>query len=322
MIQLAFLLSLLVILHTSSFKTYSLHPVGYGKVSRLLQTVAEKVIEPRRRLPKLLLNRNKNGTVENERHKIRKHEIIEPWRNPFYSQAELDVAWRNNDQLLSIGGPGVTIKHINSLHEQLGYHNYVKVKVISDKMNVTAIAERFLNDTRITQIGVLLERRPRGLLFGRQELLPDKVIPVNPFPDRQITKVDKRAPGYRKKMLASRRKKMRKPGQSSLSTDRKKTTTRSTTQDRPFRGKLDKDKRPMKTRSSSSGGRKFPSTAAAGSSSSSRSTTANWGPRKTSFTGGMKAKAGGGRFDKMKANKKPYLGANRNTRVAYKRTLS
>ena len=91
-----------------------------------------------------------------------------------YTVEEARIHWRDHEHLLTIGSSGVKDSHKNSTHDLTNGHNYVKIKIATDKLNATAIAFDVVADERLVDKVHIVEIRPKGFLVARNNPLPVK----------------------------------------------------------------------------------------------------------------------------------------------------
>ena len=90
------------------------------------------------------------------------------WKSSEYDVVDLERWWKESDPLLTIGSSGVTPTHLNSLSNLLEQHEFVKVKLASDKINASKIAQTVVNCDELAAKIILLEIRSKGILLGRR----------------------------------------------------------------------------------------------------------------------------------------------------------
>jgi RNA-binding protein YhbY len=96
---------------------------------------------------------------------------FERWSNPNYSKEDLNKWFTSlGKSYMTIGMKGISESHINSLSELLQSHDRVRVRIASDKQNITEISNKFASHPRILSNSVLLEVRRREFMIGK----PDK----------------------------------------------------------------------------------------------------------------------------------------------------
>ena len=94
-------------------------------------------------------------------------ESFERWCNPEFSTDQINEWFDSiNKSLLTVGKSGVQDSHINSLNELLNSHERVRVKIASDKMNITETANRFMSSPLLSK-SVLLDVRKTEFMVGR-----------------------------------------------------------------------------------------------------------------------------------------------------------
>lgn len=92
---------------------------------------------------------------------------FERWCNPEFSTDQINQWFDSiNKSLLTVGKSGVQDSHINSLNELLNSHERVRVKIASDKMNITETANRFMSSPLLSK-SVLLDIRKTEFMVGR-----------------------------------------------------------------------------------------------------------------------------------------------------------
>lgn len=94
---------------------------------------------------------------------------IERWTNPAYEDSEINEWWKKRDPLLTIGSGGVNPSHINSLEQLVDQHNYVRVKLATDKINPHDIARKFVESEKLNGKIELLEVRKKGFMVGKKQ---------------------------------------------------------------------------------------------------------------------------------------------------------
>ena len=87
------------------------------------------------------------------------------WFNPEYPNDQIDK-WFNmiDKSLLTIGRSGVQESHVKSLEELLKSHERVRVKIASDKMNITEIANRFVASPQLSNSQLLTIRQTEFMI--------------------------------------------------------------------------------------------------------------------------------------------------------------
>jgi RNA-binding protein YhbY len=78
----------------------------------------------------------------------------------------VDQWWQTTDHLLTIGSAGLTAKHINSLKNLVQEHAWVKVKLASNKMDTTGVAESVVQCEALAGTVKLLGVRGRFFAVG------------------------------------------------------------------------------------------------------------------------------------------------------------
>lgn len=92
---------------------------------------------------------------------------FERWCNPEFSIDQINEWFDSiSKSLLTVGKSGVQDSHINSLNELLNSHERVRVKIASDKMNITETANRFMSSPLLSA-SVLLDVRKTEFMVGR-----------------------------------------------------------------------------------------------------------------------------------------------------------
>ena len=90
------------------------------------------------------------------------------WSNSNYSKEVLnDWFCKLDKSLLTVGAKGVTVGHVNSLSDLLAYHERVRVKIATDKMDINKISQELLSHEKLFNKTVLLEIRNREFMVGR-----------------------------------------------------------------------------------------------------------------------------------------------------------
>lgn len=119
--------------------------------------------------------------------------VLFPWRHPFYPSSELKKGWETTDNLLTIGASGISLSHINTIVENAASHNFVKVKLASNRYSSMAIANTCMQDERLQKTVEVVEVRERGFLLRRLHLLPSR--PVRMHLDRPPDRLRTAHPG-------------------------------------------------------------------------------------------------------------------------------
>lgn len=97
-------------------------------------------------------------------------DTFEKWTNPKYNARDLNDEYiKLGKALLTIGGKGVAPSHMSSLTNLLTEHEYVRVKLASDRLDARAISTQFMENELVAQTAELLEVRKRGLMFGSKK---------------------------------------------------------------------------------------------------------------------------------------------------------
>ena len=95
---------------------------------------------------------------------------FEKWSNPKYNARDLnDEYMKLGKALLTVGGKGVAPSHMSSLVNLLSEHEYVRVKLASDRLDAHLISKQFIENEQVTLSAELLEIRKRGLMFGSKK---------------------------------------------------------------------------------------------------------------------------------------------------------
>jgi RNA-binding protein YhbY len=116
-----------------------------------------------------------------------------------YTRQEASLLWRDHEHLLTIGSSGVRDSHRNSTHDLTNGHNFVKIKVATDKLNATAIALEIVSDERLQKKIHIVEVRPKGFLVARNDpLAAKKTVPAR---DKSL---DSQAPTSQKRSSSSK----------------------------------------------------------------------------------------------------------------------
>lgn len=113
--------------------------------------------------------------------------VLFPWRHPLYPSSELKKGWETTDNLLTIGASGISLSHINTIVENAASHNFVKVKLASNRYSSMAIANTCMQDERLQKAVEVVEVRERGFLLRRLTLLPSR--PVRMHSDRPLNQL-------------------------------------------------------------------------------------------------------------------------------------
>ena len=89
------------------------------------------------------------------------------WKHPSYSTDQLREWYRKADKsLLSIGQQGVTDKHVNSLAQLLKAHQRVRVKIATDRIDLSQVVDALLGHPQLDSQAELLEIRNREFMVG------------------------------------------------------------------------------------------------------------------------------------------------------------
>lgn len=117
--------------------------------------------------------------------------VLFPWRHPLHPSSELKKGWETTDNLLTIGASGISLSHINTIVENAASHNFVKVKLASNRYSSMAIANTCMQDERLQNTVEVVEVRERGFLLRRLHLLPSR--PVRMHSDRPLDQLRTRS---------------------------------------------------------------------------------------------------------------------------------
>lgn len=100
----------------------------------------------------------------------RLYNFLAEWTNPNYPIGDIWELWKKNDHLITIGKEGLKPSHVSSFKQLIIAHEYLKVKILSERNNATEVCNRILQECGLSFNEKIITLRKNGFLIKGQKV--------------------------------------------------------------------------------------------------------------------------------------------------------